>query len=81
MRIPEAVLVDLLTAAGIILEHDEPFWYGVDARTAEALAQGSDATRVARESLMALRQRLDRFEAAQPAERQRALGSSAADAP
>lgn len=62
MRIPEAVLVDLLSAASINLEHDEPYWYAVDARTAEPLATGSDATRVAREALMALRQRLDRAE-------------------
>jgi hypothetical protein len=59
MRIPEAVLVDLLSAASINLENDGPFWYAVDGRNAETLAQGADATRVAREALMALRRRLD----------------------
>lgn len=76
MRIPDALLVELLAAAGIILEHDEPFWYAMDGRTAEPLAQGSEAGRVARESLMALRRRLDLAEApGQAGERQRALGA------
>jgi hypothetical protein len=80
MRIPDALLVDLLAAAGVLLEHDEPFWYAVDAHTAEPLAQGSDAGRVARESLMLLRERLDRAEArGQASERQRALGSATDD--
>jgi hypothetical protein len=81
MRIPDALLVELLSAAAIILEHDEPFWYAIDAHTGEPLAQGSDAGRVARESLMLLRQRLDRAEAAgQPRDQQRALGSPMQDA-
>ncbi len=75
MRVPDARFVDLLAAAGVILEHDEPFWYAVDARSGEPLAQGSDAARVARESLMALRRRLDEAEAsAREAGRQRAIG-------
>lgn len=73
MRIPDALLVDLLAAAGIILENDEPFWYATDAHNAEPLAQGSDALRVARESLMALRRRLDRAEAGG---RERAVGDA-----
>jgi hypothetical protein len=77
MRIPDALLVDLVAAAGIILEHDDPFWYAVDARTAEPLAQGSDAGRVAREALAALRGRLDHAEGGAPnSARERAVGAS-----
>lgn len=59
MRVPEAVLVDLLSAARIALENDGPFWYAVDVGNGETLAQGTEAGRVAREALMALRRRLD----------------------
>lgn len=80
MRIPDAMLVDLLAAAGVILEHDEPFWYAADARTGEPLAQGGDAARVARESLMALRRRLDEAEApARGVGRERAIGADPED--
>jgi hypothetical protein len=73
MHSSDAPLVELLSAAGIILEHDEPFWYAADARTAEPLAQGSEARQVARDALIALRQRLDQAEAAP---RSRALGAA-----
>lgn len=71
MRIPEAVLVDLLSAASISLESDGPFWYAVDGRNAETLAQGADASYVAREALAALRRRLD---LAEGGERSSAVG-------
>jgi hypothetical protein len=74
MRSPDALLVDMLSAAGIILEHDEPFWYAVDARTAEPLGQASEAVQAARDALIALRQRLDRAEGSTP--RSRALGAA-----
>jgi hypothetical protein len=71
MRIPEAVLVDLLSAARIALESDGLFWYAVDLGNAETLAQGADASRVAREALTALRRRLD---LAEGGELRRAVG-------
>ncbi len=74
MRSSDAPLVELLSAADILLEHDEPFWYAVDARTAEPLAQGTEVRQVAREALIALRQRLDQAEGRAP--RSRALGAA-----
>lgn len=75
MRIPEALLVELLAAAGIYLEYDHPFWYATDARIGEPLAQGSDAGYVARTALAAVRARLDRVEVAAP-DIARALGET-----
>ena len=75
MRIPEALLVELLAAAGIYLEYDHPFWYATDARLGEPLAQGSDAGYVARAALTAVRARLDQVEALAPGV-ERALGDA-----
>lgn len=75
MRNPEALLVELLSAAGILLEHDEPFWYAVDTRGGGALAQGGDARQVAHEALAELRRRHDALAAA-AGERSRAVAGA-----
>lgn len=59
LRTPESLLVDLLAAVGIVLEHDEPFWYAVDRQSGAALAQGTDSRRVAHEALVELRRQYE----------------------
>jgi hypothetical protein len=59
LRTPESLLVDLLAAAGVDLDHDEPFWYAVDRQSGTAMAQGTDPRRVAHEALVELRRQYD----------------------
>jgi hypothetical protein len=59
LRTPESLLVDLLAAVGIILDHDEPFWYAIDRQSGTALAQGTDPRHVAHDALVELRRQYD----------------------
>lgn len=72
-RTPEALLFDLMSAAGISLEHDDPFWYAVDTQTGGTLAQGADGRQVASEALAEMRRQYNKYVVARE-DRSRSIG-------